>query len=259
MTAYYGPEWESLASRMIDRWCPSWTGNTGPQLPSTMGRNHGVLTNFANNGNDAYVASPDKLALDFDGVDDSVITDRTFLTFPNLSFWVQSGPQSLAGASIIRPFVSFGTIGFTNQGCYVGTNRETSTTIRWQVGQNAEKTIASTAVNNGNWHHFAVTISLGVAYLYFNGVQIDSQTPGAISGSVFRFGAEFSQNRYFDGQLDDITIFNTAPTDNEVRFIYEQGRGGGMLREPPKRRSFFVPTLPLPVRRRSSRFLTFPG
>jgi len=172
-----------------------------------------------------WVVNSGRLALDFDGVDDSVITDRTFSTFPNLSFWVQSGPQSLGGAYIIRPFVSFGTIGFTNQGCYVGTNRETSTTIRWQVGQNAEKTIASTAVNNGNWHHFAVTISLGVAYLYFNGVQIDSQNPGAISGSVFRFGAEFSQNRYFDGQLDDIRIFRTALTAADARQLWQLGRG----------------------------------
>jgi hypothetical protein len=54
-------------------------------------------------------------------------------------------------------------------------------------------------------------------------------------------------------------LMDAAPTASEIGFIYEQGRGGGLVHEPPRRRSFFVPTLPFPVRRRSSRFLAFPG
>ena len=95
MLAYYGPEWESLASRMVDRWCSSFSGNTGLQLPSTMGRNHGTLTNFSNNGNDAYVTSPDILALNFDGFDDYVGLG------PGLG---QSGNFSVMGWANVRSY-----------------------------------------------------------------------------------------------------------------------------------------------------------
>jgi hypothetical protein len=38
--------------------------------------------------------------------------------------------------------------------------------------------------------------------------------------------------RFFDGVLDDIAIFNTALTDNEVAQIYRLGRGYGVFPEP---------------------------
>ncbi len=128
--------------------------------------------------------------------------------------------------------------------------------------------MASTA-----WMHIAVTARAGdgsAAKLYQNGIQLaaawtlnngnvtlDNNLYEQTIGCFGPYNGAYLQ--FWEGQLDDIIFFNTALTPNEVRFVYEQGRGGGMLREPPKRRSFFVPTLPLPVRRRSSRFLTFPG
>jgi hypothetical protein len=111
----------------------------------------------------------------------------------------------------------------------------------------------------GSWNHIA-SVRVGTAVsLFHNGIQVASGTLLVNdAASPDRIGQRNS-TLFYSGLADDVLIFDSALTPNEFRFIYEQGRGGGMLREPPKRRSVFVPTLPFPVRRRSSRFLTFPG
>lgn len=237
---YQDKAWQNLNDNIVGRWCPSVYGKTGTQLYDLSGYNNtGTLT-----GMDPATDWVEK-GLDFDGVNDSVITNNTLTVFPNsVSFWVKSGTQSAGGISIIRPFVSFGKIGLTNAGFYVGTNRGTSTTLRWQVGQNAEKTIANTSINDGNWHHLLVSISSGVFYLFFDGSQLDTQTPGTILSSIFRFGSEFSENRYFAGQLDDICIFNQPFTAGEAMQLYHAGPGAGLSLSPKRSAMMYPPSPP---------------
>jgi hypothetical protein len=278
LTAYYGPEWESLASRMLDRWTPSLTGNTGLQLPSTMGRNHGTLTNFSNNGNDAYVSSPDRLALNFDGTNDSVdfgnilnlgsspFSASCWMLWPAATANVNRGIIGKYGAGNARSWL----LATANTGSMVSELNQTGTVV-FYYQSNASAFSASevagsigTTLNNGQWRHVIITfVPSQAATIFVDGRQarqITSSVPSSVAiNSTALTISSYAGGNFFSGQLDDIIIFNTALTLNEITFIYEQGRGGGMLREPPKRRSFFVPTLPLPVRRRSSRFLTFPG
>ncbi len=271
MTAYYGPEWESLQSRMVDRWCASFTGNTGLQSPSTLGRNHGVLTNFGNNGNDAYVADPDKLAINFNGSNNSVQVSATYSALISskifsLSLWMRTSATN----TTTFPF-SLGNSASDSAVC--GFRMSTGTgTITFFYRDNAGNFVfpgGPTVVNNGKWNHVVAVANGSTAQLYVNGradgeaASISSGTSvlGASTINRVTIGAlgRISVIAFYSGLLDDAIIFNTALTASEVLFLYEQGRGGGLLREPPKRRAFFVPTLPFPVRRRSSRFLTFPG
>jgi hypothetical protein len=282
LTAYYSPEWEGLASRIVDRWTPSLTGNTGLQLPSTLGRNHGTLTNFSNNANDAYVASPDRLALNFDGGNDYVTSIGSLGSFSfvqntmrfGFSWWMQlatTGTRyTIAGstnASAERGFVLI----FEN-GAGVGTRAIRLLAFRGVSGSAvSDFRSADNAIADTDWHHVAITAAGNgnSGRVFVDGRQLSTTVTTNLNalatGNSTRTLTIGSQTNGFTlpfgGQLDDLIIFNAPPTDNEVRFIYDQGRGGGMLREPAKRRSFFVPTLPtpFPVRRRSSRFLTFPG
>jgi hypothetical protein len=249
MFAYYGPEWESLASRMVDRWCTSWTGNTGLQFPSTMGRNHGVLTNFANNGNDAYVASPDRLALGFDGFNDYVSFAKnpigaTLQNNYSMTVWVRKASGN--NGAIISQYTSTTAhrlirilaYGATEFAYYSSTAAGTFQRVAY-----------STIPTLGQLHFFSVVVSgpdsSPTCRLGLNGVEQTfslsalSATPDAsvpiYLGCTNSGGspAEFASYAAYD----DLTIFNAPLTASEVRFIYEQGRGGGMLYQPPRRRS----------------------
>jgi hypothetical protein len=242
MLAYYGPEWESLQSRMVDRWCTSFSGNTGSQLPSTMGRNHGVLTNFSNNANNAYVSSPDRLALSFNGVNSYVANvgrspateNRAVSCWFNFSQTLPSGSFRTiysAGAGTIGQglIVTFGTDGnFGNTGFGV---------TQWGDG------IGVTGFNDGVWHH-GIAVNIGSLWqIYVDGVFRASKTMATTKVShpaTLGTFNNFSGPSYYSGLIDDIIVFNTAPTANEIQFIYQQDRGGGLLYQPPRRRSYFA-------------------
>lgn len=91
---------------------------------------------------------------------------------------------------------------------------------------------SSSALVNGNWHHFAGTWDGTTAKLYVDGVLKGSSTPlgssyniayGNNANNLF-LGAESAgtgttpdANRYFDGQLDEIKIWNVARTSAQIK------------------------------------------
>jgi hypothetical protein len=254
LTAYYKPEWEELASRIVDRWTPSWTGNTGLQLPNSMGSNYGVLTNFVNNGNDAYVTSAERLAINFDGINDRVSVTTVSLSTLNfaISFWAQQRSASAIGMPI-------GNTGTTNSYIWFRSGNY----LRFQVPSgNVEFSSVTSFTTLRNYCIFSTPVSatLSSVNLFIDGISIGAAILAAGNFTINSIGDGYSGSFFpFPGIIDDVIVFRQGLRPHEPRFLFEQGRSGGLLREPPKRRAFFVPTLPLPVRRRSSRFLTFPG
>jgi hypothetical protein len=249
MLAYYGPEWESLQSRMVDRWTSSFTGNTGLQLPSTMGRNHGVLTNFANNGNDAYVADSDKLAMNLNGSNNSVQVSATNSALVSskifsLSFWLRTTatntntyPFALGSSANDTPYCGF-RMSTTGAG-----------TIALFFRDNAGNFVTpgdATVVNNGQWNHVVAVANGSTAQLYVNGRASGSAASiaslGASTANRVTIGAlgRISVVAFYSGLVDDAIISNAGLTPSEALFLYEQGRGGGMLYQPPRRRSYFI-------------------
>jgi hypothetical protein len=245
MLAYYGPEWESFASRIVGRWCPSFSGATGLQLPDTMGRNHGVLTNFAHNGNDAYVASPDKVALNLDGSNDTVIVADSPALNPTtgltLSAWVrQVGEISYkqifakaSGTATSQRQYGLYVVGGSGPGAAnsLGFELRTSTTVESSFG----------VIPSGVWTHVAGTYNGSLMAWYVNGVSVGT---AAQSGTIATqasnlFLGQFATGGFstFNGQIDDALILNVGLTASEFRFLFEQGRGGGLLYQPPRRRS----------------------
>jgi hypothetical protein len=238
MLAYYGPEWESLASRIVDRWTPSLTGNTQLQLPSTMGRSHGTLINFSNNGNDAYVSNLDKLALNFDATNDyaemGVLTaiDSGDVSF---SFWYY--PHVVTGAGTIFNNWSSTVV---NRGFYCF---RTGSQIAFQQPTSSHRVTTNLgSLTAATWHHIvcAKASIVGGLRVYINGVlDGNSATAGGDQSSTarFNFGGNYGGTGGPNCLMDDLVVFNAALTANEVRFIYDQGRGGGLLLQPPRRRS----------------------
>lgn len=97
-------------------------------------------------------------------------------------------------------------------------------------------------VQLNQWQHVAVTVSrtTGGGTLYLNGAPVATFTPltgplystnsGPIldigHGTFLNTGGCYFTNRYFDGFLDEIEIFNRALTPAEVQGLYEAGATG---------------------------------
>ncbi|NBW23384.1 MAG: hypothetical protein EBR82_87115 [Caulobacteraceae bacterium] len=235
MFAYYPPGWESLQSRIVGRWCPSFTGATGLQLPDTMGRNHGVLTNMEAN---AYVVSGGKASLNFVASNNAILTNPVVLgTVHTSSAWVfnnDAAAFNFNGLNGDNTSSNLCSLAFTATG-------STSNIVTFAYSYLATAVTASVPNVYQKWVH-AVTVRSGqFVEFYLDGSFVGSGTgSGMGSFSPDRIGQRQMGAVWYRGLIDDVIYFNTALTANEVRFLYEQGRGGGMLLQPPRRRSFLV-------------------
>jgi len=262
---YYANDWQKIAGTIVDRWCPSVTGATQGVLPSVQGTgNDGVLTNM--DRNTSWVTSSRSGAINFDA------SNSTFVDLPlplfdpanglTISLWIYIATYSTYFA-ITSGFQTWriSSSGITNlPGGQVPLN---GLVVARQGAAFAGSTLP---IALGTWYHVCHTWDKFKGLLYVNGDPgTIVGTSGPNTGTVTRgyIGASGNTsagpNYYGSSLIDDVIICNSAVTASEVCFLCEQGRGGGLLNEPPKRRSFFVPTLPLSGRRRSARFLAFPG
>ena len=252
MLAYYDQEWASLASRIVGRWCPSFSGATGLQLPDTMGRNHGVLTNM--DRNTAWVTSDSKGALDFNGVNDYVnFIPPAFdpLNGITISLWVliksytsTSFPEFFAVASSSNSVrINLSQSGLNLTGGTVPANG-----FLVQRGGGLALAGSDTVAPLNTWVHGLFTWDRVLPQWYTNGRVSPISHTGPNTGVITRgyIGAAGTNSsgpvNYGNCRIDDIMIFNTSITASEVQFIYEQGRGGGLLYQPTRRRSYAAAT-----------------
>ncbi len=212
---------------IVGRWVPS-AGATGFRLVDRVRSNHGTLTNMDPASD--WVASGGKLALDFDGSDDHVNTGNwsNSLTRISVSAWVRptSGTR--------QDFVSkWGSINYQ----YVLLQGVTASRFQFYISTTSSNAIGSgdstTVISAGVWYHVVGTYDGSTVRLFVNGTLENSTShSGNLSASTQNNLIGKSGDALFAGQLDDVTIFNTALTANEVREIYRLGRGYGVFPEP---------------------------
>lgn len=90
----------------------------------------------------------------------------------------------------------------------------------------------STSINNGAWHHIAVTLNSGVSngsIIYVDGVakKTCTWTPVNQAGSV-ALGAVYSgsYSQYFNGTLDHVKLFNRILSADEITAEYNAQNAG---------------------------------
>jgi len=99
----------------------------------------------------------------------------------------------------------------------------TGTTIRYVMGSTVKDTTVSN-VADGKWHH-VVTIHNGTSLeVYLDGTKEGTFTtvsPNTNIGRSFTIGKYIlNSSNYFNGYLDEIGVFNTALTQEQVESIY---------------------------------------
>jgi len=102
-------------------------------------------------------------------------------------------------------------------------------------GSTSDKHTTSSTYNDDNWHHIVVSInqSANQRTIYIDRLLVDSITLPSQSwngsGQKVTIGAFYSSSsgysQYFDGEIDQVRIFNKALSSSEVSKLYGNGAG----------------------------------
>ncbi|MGB0932685.1 MAG: LamG-like jellyroll fold domain-containing protein [Lishizhenia sp.] len=164
-------------------------------------------------------------ALNFDGLDDYISTN-VYGVSGNAARTIEARIRTTADA---QPVNSGGTGQkvIVDWGNFVTGGRFTfnllwNNAIRLEVGGNGLS--GSIPVNDGQWHHVACVVdpnNSNTVALYVDGVLdvAGNLTVGINTGitNQIRIGARIDNTGYFDGDIDEVRIWNVAKTQTEIQ------------------------------------------
>ena len=166
-------------------------------------------------------------ALDFDGTDDFIdIPHNSALNpFPmTAEVWVKTTSNS-AGEILNKYAASSGN------GWRIGAKSDGKLEV-FKYGGGTHNFIGNGSINDGKWHHVSLVIDPTSAKLYIDGV-LDKTNVVASSGSptttvplrIGRYNTITNQN--FNGEIDEVRIWNVAKTQSEILDFKNNELNGG--------------------------------
>lgn len=194
----------------------SYNGTSGEVKDVSSSVNNGTFTGTLTN-----LQKPGKLgkAGNFNGSNNNVSIGNTGLptgtTARTLEAWAKTTSASLG------EIFSYGT-NSSGQAFIIGINGSSGIfTSNWAA---TNLTTTATA-NNGVWHHIVVTYDGSTtATIYMDGIRLGTQTItwNTVAGTAF-IGSRIAAAEYFNGQIDQVRIFNYARSAAQVAWDYNQG------------------------------------
>ncbi|MBQ0908265.1 choice-of-anchor D domain-containing protein [Flavobacterium sp. F-328] len=158
-------------------------------------------------------------SVDFDGVNDYMDAGNV-LNLPTnftVSAWVKK-------ASNNKTILSKRNAAFT-EGYDLSINSTGHAEMSWFNGSTHTLT-SSVPIPTNIWHHVAVIYNGTIATMYIDGVANTSVTAPAVLANTqsFLIGAAngASPNRFFDGNIDEVRVWSTALTVNQLRYSMNQ-------------------------------------
>lgn len=162
-------------------------------------------------------------ALHFDGTNDYVSTSAGNITGTSartVEAWVRTTANCVPGATSGGTQQVIADMGsFTTGGRYT-LNLLWGNSIRIEVGGSGLS--ANTAINDSLWHHVAAVynpLSNKKHTLYIDGIAVISgniTTTVNTANGALRIGQRIDAARHFDGEIDELRVWNVARTDNEI-------------------------------------------
>jgi len=159
----------------------------------------------------------------FDGIDDQVRCPAINLNNFTIEFWIKTTQQ---GGSSAGWHVGFGLIdaednvGDNDYGVSLGNGKIVTGIGDGNPTPEDFSLPSNTAVNDGAWHHVAVTRAGNNMQIYIDGNLDNSGSATNVTvpvGNVpLTFGSLQTYLNYFNGQLDEIKIFNVVRTEPEI-------------------------------------------
>lgn len=162
-------------------------------------------------------------ALNFDGTDDYVTSAYPGITGSNART-IEAMIRTTANCNpntggIQNTIVDWGDM---NNGQRFTFNLLWANSVRIEIGGSGIS--GSTPVNDGQWHHIAVTYSgsptTGNTKLYIDGTLEATGTLSGVNTSSLTpvtIGRRVSQNNYFDGDIDEVRVWNAALSATDIQ------------------------------------------
>ncbi|VGO16683.1 Bacillopeptidase F [Pontiella desulfatans] len=211
--------------------CPNgivawWPGDGNAD--NLVGTNHGTLYNGATNLQ-GIVAE----AFSFDGANDYFAAPDSSLYSPHVG---ADGEMTVMGwikvpslPSSERPFIAKGTSGAWEYALYLKNDGSVRFSI-WTLSGSGYAAASGGSVAPNQWHHVVGTLRKGqFARIYLDGVLVGEDT--TFSGNTGDGTAPFYIGRrgdgyYFPGLVDEVMLFDTALSSNEIASVYAAGVAG---------------------------------
>jgi hypothetical protein len=182
---------------------------------SPTGTNTGTLTNGP-----TWVDGKIGKAVNFDGTDDYVSLGNNALgnlgDLSTISVWIKAS----VGGEIISEYQASvcGDYSFRVSGGIAYAHDGGSATVTSVVN----------TLNNGNWRHIVVVSEENGTKIYIDGVldassSTDVDWRNSCAAQDVRVGRRMDGDNQFNGQIDDIRIYNRALTASEIAGLYAQG------------------------------------
>lgn len=179
----------------------------------------------------AFSVAQTQNALDFDGVDDQVtVANAASFLMGNaaysMTFWVKPENTGL-GWPDFDGFAGFrNDVGADFYVTQVGAN---TVEARYRNGSGTPFDLTYTGVQLNTWQHMALVYDGSLLTLYYNGLPVGSVAATGVLGSVagpFLIGNSFYTpitNFWLDGQMDEVSLWHTALTAQQVECIAQSG------------------------------------
>ncbi len=204
--------------------------------------NTGTLTNM-DAATDWVVGKVGK-ALDFDGVNDKIVTlaasdsfnagwHQGTVTEGTFSAWIRTANYA---QNNLLPIISSSDGYSANRGISFeydprsgSSNRISWKISRGQTGSFRQHCYVTSALSNNEWTHFAVVVTAAGTTFYKNGVAMAAATcaPGAVSGTTtgnttypLSIGGNDEGGFLFSGVIDEVRMYNRALSETEVLKLY---------------------------------------
>lgn len=133
-------------------------------------------------------------------------------------------------------------------------------TLGFFSGGWSNKVTSANPIPDNEWTHIAGTFDGNVAKIYINGVLSSSQPHvGVIAattqGPLYIGAARHGYDEFFNGDIDEVEVFNRALTDEEILAIYDAGSAGKCKAESLACVGFAPPMATPPVKVKKNRAL----
>ena len=189
-----------------------------------------VAKDYSGNGNNGtisgatYVSGKSGGAYDFSSAN-IVVSDSASLEPSSISVEVWAKWDSISDQWLIEKHNSSDPIDYKH-GFVLRSDTPTNTTL-WMVGNGATYVSVTGGITIGTWHHIVGTYNGSLATLYVDGVE---KANGTLAGGIdytdvgdLYIGSSNANNRYFNGKMDEVRIYNRALTAEQVIANYNSG------------------------------------
>jgi len=184
-----------------------------------------VCSNPPNSGCPTWVDGKFGKALSFDGVDDYVIANTINVPYLTISVWVKWFRffEDSAGHAIVSNS-NYAADGYM---LYQATDAPYNRIQAFVYTTSIAVIVSKTLLNTNEWYHVVLTYDGSFIKLYINGV-LDNRV--AQSGTIkattnpFLIGSTYTTGEAkFNGIIDEVRIFNRALSEEEIKFLYQEG------------------------------------